>query len=377
LSQLKVLRALAACRTAALGGHLDTCDTCGFERPAYNSCRNRHCPKCQSLAKADWLKAREAELLPVGYFHNVFAPPHELEALTLNNPEIIYNLLFQSVSETLLAFGRDPNRLDGRMGFSAILHTWDQLLRYHVHLHVVIPGGALSCDGRRWNPARPDFLFPVKALGKTFRGKFIAGLGKAHAAGKLAFPGELASIQSPDRFEQFLRPLRRKPWIVYSKRPFRGPGKALDYLGRYTHRVAVSNHRILDVQDGKVAFSYRDRRDNGKKKIARIEAHEFIRRFLLHVVPDGFMRIRHYGFLANSCKKQALAKCRQLLGQPPEAPQTPEKTTAQKMLELTGRDITLCPACRRGTLRTVTQLSPHELVFLSTRNPQVVLIDTS
>jgi Putative transposase/Transposase zinc-binding domain len=340
----KVIRAVSVCRTQDLGGHLDRCDACGFERPAYNSCRNRHCPKCQSLAKARWLEKQTAELLPVGYFHLVFTLPHELNRLILANKKIVLGLLFKAVSETLLEFGK--RRLGATMGIIAVLHTWDQTLKDHFHLHCLVPAGALSLDQSRWIAARNNFLFPVKALSRVFRGKFLDLLAKALQQGKI-------QIIHAD-----IKASRQKNWVVYAKKPFGSPQTVLDYLGRYTHRVALSNNRILQVQDGEVTLSYRDRKDGDRKKIITLEAHEFIRRFLLHVLPDGFMRIRHFGFLANRSKKQALAQCRKLLDCDPALPQSPILSAKDLLLKITGIDLSRCPCCHEGTMITVGDLVP-------------------
>ncbi|HEY2923057.1 MAG TPA: IS91 family transposase, partial [Candidatus Binatia bacterium] len=298
-SQRKVMRAVSVCRTAELGGHLKRCDTCGFEHPTYNSCRNRHCPKCQSLAKAQWLQKQTSELLPVGYFHLVFTLPHEFNRLILAHKKIVLALLFKAVSETLLEFGQ--RRFGGTVGIIAMLHTWDQTLKDHFHLHCLVPAGALSVDHSRWIAARKNFLFPVTALSQVFRGKFWALLKQSIDRGKL--PAANNEIKAS----------RRKSWVVYAKKPLGSPQTVLDYLGRYTHRVALSNDRIVKVEDEEVTLSYRDRKDGNRKKTIPLKAHEFIRRFLLHVLPDGFMRIRHFGFLANRSKKQMLTQCRKLL----------------------------------------------------------------
>ena len=343
VSHLKIMRAIEICRTAELGGHLERCDHCGYERNAYNSCRNRHCPKCQALAKAEWLEKRRAELLPVEYFHNVFTIPHELNQITLCNKTVVYDILFKSVAQTLQDFAADPKHgLGGKIGFTAILHTWDQKLLSHIHLHCVISAGAFSFDGKRWIQSRKNFLFPVKALSKTFRGKFISYLKKAFSEGKLIFPGQNSHLAVEKNFLQSINRLWKKDWIVYSKAPFNGPQKVLDYLGRYTHRIAIANHRIVKIEDGFVTFNYRDRADGNKCKQQTINAQEFIRRFLLHVVPDSYKRVRHFGFLANRCKKQNLRKCRELLGLSPDAPASPEETLQEKMLRLTGIDIMEC-----------------------------------
>jgi len=300
LSHLRVMRAVERCRTAALGGHLQQCDACGFEHPAYNSCRNRHCPKCQSLAKARWLEKQKSELLPVGYFHLVFTLPHELNRLILVNKKPLISILFQAVSETLLEFAQ--THLKAVLGITAVLHTWDQTLLDHFHLHCLVPAGALSFDQKRWSPARKNFLFPVIALSIVFRGKFLDLLKNAFATNKLLFVGQSACLANPVAFKLLVNALQKKPWIVYAKKPFGSPVQVLDYLGRYTHRVALSNERILSAHNGAVTFSYRDRKNHNRKKTMTLEAHEFIRRFLLHVIPKGFVRVRHFGFLANRSK---------------------------------------------------------------------------
>ena len=366
-SHLKVMRAVEQCRTAVLGGHIERCDACGHERVAYNSCRNRHCPKCQALAKAAWLEARRSELLPVPYFHNVFTIPHELNPLALRNKKVVYDILFAAASETLQTFAADAKRgLDGRLGFTAVLHTWDQRLRLHLHLHCVIAGGALSPDSKQWTNARRNFLFPVKALSKVFRGKFISRLRTAFVAAELTFPGRIAPRATEKEFAQLLGRLREKNWVVYSKAPFAGPEKVLDYLGRYTHRVAIANHRIADVGGEHVTFHYRDRADGNRRKRCTVTAEEFIRRFLLHVLPKSYCRIRHFGFLASRAKGRGLARCRELLGLPPEIPKPPERSTGERMLELTGVDLTRCPCCQNGTMHLVADLPPvHPVTSIS------------
>jgi predicted Zn-ribbon and HTH transcriptional regulator len=353
LSHLKVLRAIEICRTAALGGHRDRCASCGFARYAYNSCRNRHCPKCQALAKEQWLEARRAELLPVPYFHNVFTLPHELNPLILCNEEnkrVVLDLLFRAAAETLLEFGR--NNLGAVPGITMVLHTWDQQVRAHFHVHCVITGGGLALDGSRWIKAHPRYLFPVGALGKVFRGKFLDGLRQLYDNAKLVLPAavkEVAPLANPDCFYALLSKLRHKRWVVYSKAPFAGPEKLLDYLGRYTHRVALSNQRLISCEDGVVRFHYRDRADGDQRKIAEVPADEFLRRFLRHVLPKGFLRIRHYGILANRRKRELLECCRTHLKVVKPAPPT-EKTTAEWILQLTGIDVTRCPRCGSATL---------------------------
>lgn len=358
-SHLNVMRAIEVCRTQELGGHLDRCDSCGFERPAYNSCRNRHCPKCQSLAKAKWLEKQTSELLPVGYFHVVLTLPHELNPLILVNKKILLTLLFKAVSETLIEFGR--THLKGILGITAVLHTWDQTLNDHFHLHCLVPQGALSFDHSRWIPARRTFLFHVKALSIVFRAKFLDLLEKAFDRGKLQFPGRTTPLKVPQTFKRLIRHLRRKKWVVYAKKPFGSPEQVLDYLGRYTHRVAISNNRILSTKDGEVTFTYRDRKDKDRLKSMTLEAEQFIRRFLLHVLPEGFMRIRHFGLLANRAKKHALPQCRKLLGLNPSLPEIPKKSTQDLLRELTGIDLTRCPACKKGTMVIVAELPKPSL----------------
>jgi hypothetical protein len=338
----KVIRAVSVCRTQELGGHLDRCDCCGFERPSYNSCRNRHCPKCQSLAKARWLSQQTAELLPVGYFHLVFTLPHQLNCLILANKTILLKILFKAVSDTLLEFGR--THFGGTVGITAVLHTWDQTLKDHFHLHCLVPAGALSFDHSRWIAARKNFLFPVKALSRVFRGKFLDLLQQAYERGKLP-------AAKPET-----RALRKNNWTVYVKKPFGSPRTVLDYLGRYTHRIALSNDRIVKVENGQVILSYRDRKDGDRKKTIPVDAHEFIRRFLLHVLPEGFMRIRHFGFLANRSKKQALARCRKLLDLDPAWPRCPADSAKDLLLKITGVDLTRCPSCGEGTMIVVGDL---------------------
>ena len=354
VSHLKVIRAVERCRTAALGGHLEQCNTCGFERPAYNSCRNRHCPKCQSLAKVKWLDKQKSELLPIGYFHLVFTLPHELNPLILVNKKSLLNILFQSVSQTLAQFAK--SRLGGTLGITAVLHTWDQTLLDHFHLHCLVPAGALSLDRNRWVSARQDFLFPVKALSLVFRAKFLDLIKRSFEQNKLLFVGQIAPLADAETLAVLLNGLRKKPWVVYAKKPFGSPAHVIDYLARYTHRVALSNNRICSVHNGKVTFAYRDRKNQDRRKLMTLDAEEFIRRFLLHVIPKGFMRVRHYGFLAN-LSKQCLSKCRQLIGLTPAPSQHPQRSTDELMLALTGIDIHRCPLCQKGTLVWASKLA--------------------
>lgn len=358
LAYLKVLQAIESCRTAALGGHRECCAQCGFERYAYNSCRNRHCPKCQSLAKAQWLEQRQAELLDVPYFHNVFTLPHQLNPLLLcheDNRRAVLNLLFRAVAETLLEFGR--NNLKGTLGATLVLHTWDQQLRPHFHLHCVIPGGVLSFDGQQWLPANSHYLFPVRALSKVFRGKFLDGLHRLYDDQRLVLPPSVPSVAplaNPHAFGALCGQLRRLPWVVYSKAPFAGPEKLLNYLGRYTHRVAISNSRLLGCDHGQVLFHYRDRTDGDIRKTMSLPADEFLQRFLCHVLPSGFQRIRHYGLLASRKKQDCLRRCRELLDMP--TPEPPLKKTTAEWLLLLGIDVSRCPRCGQQTLQRTTLL---------------------
>ena len=352
--QDKAMRAIERCRTAALGGHVERCDACGALVAQYNPCRNRHCPKCQTLAKEQWLAARRAELLAVPYFHVVLTLPHALNPLGQGNPKVIYRLLFQSVAETLLEFGRDPRWVGGLIGLMLVLHTWDKRLGQHLHVHGIVPGGGLSDDGQRWCTTRKkEFFAPVRMLSKVFRGKFLGHLRRARERGELRFAGATAALQDLGAFKEFERRLREKDWVVYAKRPFAGPEQVLEYLGRYTHRVATSNERILGLEEGRVRFRYKS--PKGKWRTMALEAEEFIRRFLLHVLPKGFVRIRYYGLLAHRDKTKRLARCRALLRQPD--PPTPEPESVEKfMRRVAGIDIHRCPVCKRGRLHPVTQL---------------------
>jgi len=356
-AQRRALRAITACRTAALGGHRAVCTTCGAERITYNSCGNRHWPKCQRVATERWLAARRREVLPLPYFHVVFTLPHALNPLAQSHPSLIYRLLFQSAASTLLRFGRDPRHLGGDIGVTAVLHTWGQTLTQHVHVHCVVTGGALAADGSRWIPARPGFLFPVRALAKVFRGRYLAGLQQAFDRGELHLTGGLAALTAPAAFAAWLAELRQSAWVVYCKPPFAGPEHVLAYLGRYTHRVAISNDRLVGLDDGRVRFRWRDYADRDRVKLMELEVDEFLRRFLLHIVPDGFVRIRHFGLLANRRRRAALAQCRALFTQPPPPVVAPESVRAL-MLRVTGIDIERCPVCQDGLLRQVTLLPP-------------------
>jgi hypothetical protein len=355
--QYRALRAIAACRTEALGGHLAQCDACGTQRYCYHSCRNRHCPKCQTLAKERWLAARRAELLPVPYFHLVFTLPHQLNALAQGNPRAIYRLLFQATADTLLEFGANPRWLGGQIAATLVLHTWGQNLGQHLHLHALVSAGALHADGH-WIHARRGFLFPVRALAPVFRGKFLAGLQRLLHTGALKLAAANADLAAASARRSLVHQLRAKPWVVYAKQPFAGPTQVLDYLGRYTHRVAIANHRLLSFTDTDVRFRYKDYAHGNRRKVMALPASEFIRRFLLHVLPTGFMRIRHYGLLANRSKRDKLAQARDALGGASPAPTAgvPESVSAF-WLRVAQLDITLCPHCRSGHLYIVGPLA--------------------
>lgn len=377
LAHRRVISAIIRCRTEFQGGHIERCDRCGYERPFYNSCRNRHCPKCQTMAKARWLEARIEELIPVGYFHTVFTLPHDINPIAQCNKKEIYTILFRAVSETLAEFGCNPrNSLGGKMGFILILHTWSQVLLDHYHLHCVIPAGALSFDGERWIASRRHFLFPVRALSRVFRGKFIDYLERSYRGGELSFPGSSVHLGVPSEFRKLIRRLKEQEWVVYSKKPFAGPEQVLDYLGRYTHRVAISNHRIIAMHENKVMFHYQDRSDRNTRKIMTLDAVEFIRRFLLHVLPDGFMRIRHYGFLANRSKKQDLNRIRVLLNCTSQSSSPADKSTQELMLQLTGMDITKCPACRKGIMKQISEIPPRTMGFAKAVPDQPLVLNS-
>ena len=321
LHQLKIMSAVEHCRTAAMGGHIEACTDCGHWRIAYNSCRNRHCPKCQGAAARTWLAAREADLLPVGYFHVVFTLPAEVAAIAFHNKALVYDLLFRTASETMMTIAADPKHLGARIGITAVLHTWGSAMTYHPHVHMIVPGGGIARDGTRWVSSRPAFLLPVRVLGALFRRLFLARLMALHDAGRLAFFGPMAPLADRRAFLRHLSPARKKRWVVYAKPPFAGPAAVLAYLSRYTHRVAISNRRLLAFDDGGVTFRYKDYRRSGagRQQVMTIAADEFIRRFLLHVLPRGFHRIRHYGLLASGARKDNLEQARQLLAVTPPA----------------------------------------------------------
>ena len=350
--QTLALRAIAACRTALLGGHRETCDHCGATRIRFNSCRNRHCPTCQAQPSAQWIEARRAELLPIPYFHVVFTLPHALNALAQGNPRVVYALLFRAAADTLLAFGRDPRHFGGTIGVTAILHTWGQTLTQHLHVHCLVTGGALSRDRTHWIRGRATFLFPVKALSVVFRAKYLAGLHRAFTEDQLTFAAGTAPLADAAQFAALVAQLRATPWVVYAKRPFGGPAQVLKYLGRYTHRIAIANTRLVSLVDGVVQFRWKDYADGGRPKIMALGVEEFLRRFLLHVLPRGFVRIRHFGLLANRQRRATIARAQQLLGvAPPPAVITEDSSAADV-------DPTLCPVCHQGHWQLVEILPP-------------------
>ncbi len=360
---------LEHCRTPAFGGHLYQCDHCGAQQVVYNSCGNRHCPKCQSLAKERWLEKRSAELLPVQYFHVVFTLPEELTPLIWRNQQLLYDLLLRCASQTLLRIGADPKHLGAQLGFLAVLHTWSQKLTEHPHVHCIVPGGGISPDGQRWISCRPDYFLPVGVLGCLFRGLFLAQLRELYQAGKLIFPGQIESLKEPPSFKALLDSLYAKQWVVYSKPPFDGPERVLRYLARYTHRVAISNSRLVRLEGDQVTFTWKDYAHNNQVKEMTLSADEFLRRFLLHVLPDRFVRIRCYGFLANRCREQRLALCRKLLKEGPPAPARRRESWSELVQRLTGRDPTLCPQCQQGHLSALRLVPPERPPPRSGREP--------
>jgi hypothetical protein len=360
-AQRRVMTAIEVCRTAALGGHLERCDNCSYERPCYDSCRDRHCPKCQSLARAEWVEKRKAEILQAPYFHVVFTLPESIAAIAYQNKDLVYGILFRATAETLSTIAADPEHLGAEIGFFAVLHTWGQNLLHHPHLHCVVPGGGISPDGTRWIPCRPGFFLPVRVLSCLFRRLFLTYLQESFDAGKVRFFFPLEALRDPQAFRRYLAPLRNEKWVVYAKAPFAGPQQVVDYVGRYTHRVAISNHRIVDIENGQVQFQWRDYRDNNQQKIMTLSAEEFIRRFLLHVLPNGFHRIRYYGFLGNRYRKEKLEHCRQLLGMTPPTEDSsqpqPGGDYRDRYEKLTGHSLRECPVCHHGRMITIALLA--------------------
>ncbi len=361
----KIIQDIISCRTAALGGHIEKCDHCDKERNAYNSCRNRHCPKCQTITKEKWLQDRKRELLPTIYFHNVFTLPHELNPIVLCNKKVMLDMLFKVASKTLQEFGQNPdNGLGGKIGLIALLHTWDQKLNDHNHLHCLIPGGALNSDDNQWIPCKNDYLFSVKALSEVFQGKFLDYFKKAYKKGELFFSDKIKELGTSSGFKQFLSQLWSKKWVVYIKKPIKNPERVLEYMARYSHKIAISNHRIISLENGKVTFKYKNRKTKTSETLT-LNAVEFIRRFILHFLPKSFVRIRSYGFLANCCKKAKIKECRKLLGHSEGLPEKIKKSVQEMMLELTGTDITLCPFCKKGTMHPVMEIpKAHTQILL-------------
>ncbi len=357
--QRRVMTAIELCRTAALGGHMEQCDECGHQRNAFNSCRDRHCPKCQSLARAEWLEDRQSELLDCQYFHVVFTLPEGIAAIAYQNKKVVYDILFRATAETLSTIAADPKHLGAGIGFFAVLHTWGQSLLHHPHLHCVVPGGGIAPDGAKWIGCRPGFFLPVRVLSRLFRRLFLQYLQKAFDTGKLQFFTSLQPLEERPVFVRHLAKARSSEWVVYAKAPFAGPEQVLDYVGRYTHRVAISNNRLLDIEQGHVSFRWKDYRQDSEQKTMTLSADEFIRRFLLHVLPDGFRRIRYYGFLANRYRREKLAQCRQLLGMravEATAVAPPPKDYRDRYEELTGCTLRECPQCHRGRMVVVEML---------------------
>jgi hypothetical protein len=355
--QSKAMYHIEICRTAVLGGHTESCDHCGFTKNAYNSCRDRHCPKCQTLVKEKWLNARKSELLPCSYFHNVFTLPHELNPLILSNMKALLAMLFAAVKETLQVFAGDPQwRLVGQLGFISVLHTWNQKLLDHFHLHCIIPAGALSFDKTKWIAARGNYLFRVESLAKEFRKRYLCKLEKAYDQGQLCFNGRASEFADKELFLKMVNTLKEKQWITYSKQPFGGPEQVLEYLGRYTHRVAITNNRILSIEDGEVTFNYRDRSDENTVKTLTLKATEFIRRYLLHILPRGFMKIRYFGFLGHANKKTCIPLLRQLIDPEAKIVEKSVETVQEMMMRLTGVDLSLCPKCGKGKMVCIEEL---------------------
>lgn len=356
-AQHRVMSAIELCRTAALGGHVEQCDHCGHKRVWYNSCRDRHCPSCQCLSRAQWLEDRRSELLETQYFHVVFTVPNEIAAIAYQNKQEVYNILFRAVSETLKTIAADPKRLGALIGFFCVLHTWGQNLLHHPHLHCVVPGGGLSFDRKRWISCRANFFLPVKVLSRLFRRLFLSYLEKAFDQGKLQFFSSLEACRMRPAFLRHIGPTRKEKWVVYAKPPFAGPDEVLKYVAGYTHSVAISNTRLLDIGDENVRFRWKDYRNGNRQKTMALSADEFIRRFLLHVLPEGFQRVRYYGFLANRDRQENLALCRELLKMPPPEPEAEVKEDYRdRYEELTGHSLKTCPACHKGEMIVIETL---------------------
>lgn len=358
----RVMSAVEMCRTARLGGHVQQCPDCDTIRIAYNSCRNRHCPKCQGQASRDWLAARQADLLPVGYFHVVFTLPQQIAEIAFQNKSTVYTILFRAVAETLRRIAADPRHLGAEIGFIAVLHSWGQNLHYHPHIHCIVPGGGLSFDRSCWVACRQSFFLPVRVLSRLFRRLFLEQLKQAYDLGQLRFFGDIAGLADPAVFNRIVKETRRVDWVVYAKPPFAGPRQVLAYLGRYTHRIAISNSRLVSIDGDRVAFRWKDYRTGGRQKVMTLDAHEFIRRFLLHTVPDGFHRIRHYGLLANGHRQQKLDQCRRLLGVP-----TPKSTAEEADVKPSPPLAHRCPCCG-GAMTIIGSWTPLQPVRRSAWN---------
>ena len=358
--QIKVMNKIITCRTAALGGHIDACPDCDFQKNSYNSCRNRHCPKCQTMTKEKWVDKRVSELLPATYYHLVFTLPHNLNPIILCNMKPLLDLLFSSVNQTIKQFAADPQwRLQGQAGFIAVLHTWNQTILDHFHLHCLVPGGVLSEDKTQWIPSKTNFLFKTASIVKAFKGIYIKGLKQLYQDGDLKFPGNTAKYGTRSDFNRLIKIIRKKKWSGYAKAPCSGPEKVLEYLGRYTHRVAISNYRIKSFEDGKVVFTWKDRAQNDAIKEMTLDVVEFIRRFLLHVLPRGFKKIRHFGFLSPRYKAVNIKLIRKLTGDEFKEPAHPENESVEEMMHrLTGIDIKACPKCGKGRLTRLYELLP-------------------
>jgi hypothetical protein len=386
--QRQVLAAIIRCRTAELGGHVQRCDECGHQRIQYNSCRNRHCPKCQATARAAWLEARQTELLPIPYFHVVFTLPEEIRPLALQNKRVVYGTLFRAAAETLQEVAANPKHLGAEIGFLAVLHTWGQNLMHHPHVHCVVTGGGLAPGRSRWIPCRQSrrrkkpFFVPVRILSRVFRGKFIDFLKRAFNSGKLHFHGKLASLIQPAAWQSRLDAAVKKDWVVYAKRPFGGPERVLKYLARYTHRVAISNQRLIELCDGQVSFQYKDYADGQQTKLMKLTSSEFIRRFLMHTLPRGFVRIRYYGFLSNRDRHQRLDQCRRLLGVPNRPTQPAEEVQIPAEDSKCSSPAT-CPICKRRSLviidlvPAIAPWMPRRPHFLTRHASNAACIDTS
>jgi len=365
--QKKVIHAIVNCRTSALGGHALKCNECGHKEISYNSCRNRHCPKCQSLSGAKWVESRKADLLPVQYFHVVFTFSDILYPLALINKKTVYNILFRAVSETLKECAANRKNLGADIGFISVLHTWEQKLNQHPHVHCIVPGGGLSPDKKKWINSPDDFFIHVKILSTVFRAKFLDYLEKAFHSKELEFSGKISHLSDYSSFKNLLKSSCKKRWVVYAKKPFAGPEQVLNYLGMYTHRIAISNYRILALDESNVTFKWKDRRDNNADKVMKLDVVLFMKRFLLHILPEKFVRIRHYGLLGNRCKKLFIALCRKFLNVLYDFQyETPlPNSWHELMLLFTGKDPTVCPACGRGRMIVYTKILPVGMTFNS------------